>query len=44
MVTAHPVPHPKENPGKGEMPGFGAVARGGRIVSGRPNHQNSSGD
>jgi len=24
MVTAHPLPDPKENPGKGEMPGFRA--------------------
>jgi len=22
MVTAHPVPHPPRNPGKGEMPGL----------------------
>jgi len=28
MVTALPVPHPKENPGKGKMPGFTAAARG----------------
>jgi len=41
MVTALPVPHTKENPGKGEMPGLRAAARGWGIVSGRLNHQNS---
>ena len=35
MVTAHPVPHRKENPGKGEMPGSKRAARGWGIVSGR---------
>ena len=33
MVTAHPVPHRKENPGKGEMPGLraGGTRMGDRI-------------
>ena len=41
-MTALPVPHPKENPGKGEMPGLRSRRpTDGGIVSGRLNHENS---